>query len=428
MSGKPAQSAASATSHGTPLVQVTGLPVLGHHAFQGLAGDIVETVSPCTEAHPAALLGALIVGFGCAVGRGPHFTASGTRHFCNENFVIVGRSSRARKSTAVGNTRSILETVGILPPTASGLSSGEGLIEAIRDGRPNARRDEDDDDVDLGVEDKRLLITEEEFARTLVAMHRPGNTLSTILRLGFDGQPWRSLTLNNKGLTCAEPHPCLIGCITAEELCKRLGEIDAMNGFGNRVLWALVDRPHLLPLAGDLPWAKLKPLLRRLKKAFGFARVAGELHRTPEADELWVELYAKFAATNYGGIVGCLTDRAEAHVLRLAMLFALLDLKPDEAPEISVDHLNAAVAFWNYCDASVRSIFGALSKHAKDVKAVLDEGKPSELSRDHIKAALGNHLWGDKLTVALDELRREGLADFRRVETGGRPCELWRAV
>src|SRR5437899_1497574 len=41
-------------------------------AFYGLAGRVVETIAPFSEADPVAILADLLVAFGCAVGTGPH--------------------------------------------------------------------------------------------------------------------------------------------------------------------------------------------------------------------------------------------------------------------------------------------------------------------------------------------------------------------
>ena len=40
-------------------------------AWQGLAGQIVETIAPHTEADPVAILAQLLVAAGATVGRGP---------------------------------------------------------------------------------------------------------------------------------------------------------------------------------------------------------------------------------------------------------------------------------------------------------------------------------------------------------------------
>jgi hypothetical protein len=53
------------------------------------------------------------------------------------------------------------------------------------------------------------------------------------------------------------------------------------------------------------------------------------------------------------GLWDAATSRAEAQVLRLSMVYALLD----GTGTIDVPHLRAALAAWNYCDESARLIF-----------------------------------------------------------------------
>ena len=66
-------------------------------AYYGLAGDIVRTLEPQTEADPVALLIHVLVGVGNLGGRCPHFRVGGTTHYTNENAICVGKTSSARK-------------------------------------------------------------------------------------------------------------------------------------------------------------------------------------------------------------------------------------------------------------------------------------------------------------------------------------------
>jgi hypothetical protein len=65
--------------------------------YHGLAGEIVTTIAPHTEADPVAILSQLLVAFGAAVGRGAWFQVEATRHHPNEFLVLIGDSARARK-------------------------------------------------------------------------------------------------------------------------------------------------------------------------------------------------------------------------------------------------------------------------------------------------------------------------------------------
>ena len=55
------------------------------------------------------------------------------------------------------------------------------------------------------------------------------------------------------------------------------------------------------------------------------------------------------------GLLGAAISRAEAQVLRLALVYALL--AGDH--EIEAEHLNAALAIWRYCEQSAVRLFGS---------------------------------------------------------------------
>jgi hypothetical protein len=88
------------------------------------------------------------------------------------------------------------------PVTLSGLSSGEGLINAIRD--PRSGCGEDDDRDDPGVPDKRLLINMSEFGSVLALVRRPGSTLSAVLRNIYDCMPCET-GAKVSPVSCKEP-------------------------------------------------------------------------------------------------------------------------------------------------------------------------------------------------------------------------------
>ena len=105
-------------------------------AFHGLSGRIVRTIEPASEADPAALLVQTLVAFGNVIGRAAHFTVESDRHCGNEFVVLVGRTSKARKGTSFGRINRLFEQAEqqwAEERVQTGLSSGEGLIWAVRD-------------------------------------------------------------------------------------------------------------------------------------------------------------------------------------------------------------------------------------------------------------------------------------------------------
>ena len=105
--------------------------------------------------------------------------------------------------------------------------------------------------------------------------------------------------------------------------------------------------------AATLASVDFGPFLRRLTAAVTFAKSAGEVRRDAAARAVWAQVYPALSAGS-PGLFGAATSRAEAHVLRLSVIYALLD----GTVSIGVPHLLAALAVWDYCAASARWIFG----------------------------------------------------------------------
>jgi hypothetical protein len=233
----PASIAAVLSCPVTPETEESTWPMLDRAALVGPIGAAVDVISPHTEADPAGLLLSLLVGFGNAVGPTPHASVGGTRHPARLFAVLVGDTSKARKGTAWRDGRLVLDSLD--DPWAryrimSGLSSGEGLIAAVAD------PDESGTNLPPQRRDRRLMVIEEEFARTLTACRRDGSTLSAILRQAYDTGDLAVLTKAPQRATGA--HIGLLGHITVEELRAKLTETDMANGLANRMLFV---RPAL---------------------------------------------------------------------------------------------------------------------------------------------------------------------------------------
>src|SRR5580704_1530734 len=104
-------------------------------AYYGIAGEIVEAITPYSEADPVAILMQTLVAAGSALGHSPHYLVEGNKHTTNLFALLVGSSSSGRKGTSWSQVRRVFEMTD--PKWSSrlvaGLSSGEGLIAEIRD-------------------------------------------------------------------------------------------------------------------------------------------------------------------------------------------------------------------------------------------------------------------------------------------------------
>lgn len=77
------------------------------------------------------------------------------------------------------------------------------------------------------------------------------------------------------------------------------------------------------------------------------------MRRSPDAEALWEDLYNSID-DEVDGMVGALTARAEAQMLRLSVAYALTD----GSAVIDVPHLLAARAVWKYSEETIAYAFG----------------------------------------------------------------------
>ncbi len=410
-----------------PIPEPVPWPKLDDAALHGLPGGVVKAIEPHTEADPVAVLVNLLVWFGNALGRDPFLRVGADMHHPNLFAALVGESSKARKGMSRGHVRDLMH--GVDPTWAddriqNGLSSGEGLIHAVRDGVWGNDKDGDPVLQDEGVLDKRLLVEEPELAKVLKVASRDANIVSATLRQAWDGDRLQVMTRNNP-MKATNTHVSLVGHITRQELLRYLTETEAANGFANRFIWLLVKRSKVLPFGGE--WSKVDtaPLVKKLSAALDFGKSAGEITWGKSARGTWEAVYEPLSEGK-PGLFGAATSRAEAQAVRLALIYAVMD----RSKTIEAEHIEAALALWDYAEASARHIFGdatgdpVADQIIEAIEAAGEDGMTRTEIRDHFK----RHKNADRINQALGLLLKAGRVRRRKKDTGGRPVEIWLLV
>jgi Bifunctional DNA primase/polymerase, N-terminal/Primase C terminal 2 (PriCT-2) len=412
-------------------------PIMAEQAFYGLAGDIVRAIEPHSEADPVALLIQILIVAGNMVGRAAYYQVESDRHYPNLFAALAGHTSKGRKGTAFGrvkNITSVADQVWTDNRIKGGLSSGEGFINEVRD-----RVEKWDTKLkamvttDPGVTDKRLMIVEAEFASTLSVTDRAGNTLSALIRKAWDGNTLETLTRSTP-LRATNAHISIISHITTDELKARLTRTEMANGFANRFLFALVRRSKELPFGGnmsDSEFLHFGELLREklwcCKGELSDEVFTGRVTMTDAAREKWASIYGGLS-TAQKGLLGAITARGEAQVVRLALVYCLLD----GATQIDVPHLEAGLAVWHYCEASAAYIFGESlgDPLADEINAALRQAGKRGMSRTEIYHLFSGNQKSERIGAALVLLFNNGKATrgTRPAEGRGRPAEVWLAT
>jgi putative DNA primase/helicase len=334
----------------------------------GLVGDVARAGSDGTETNPYAIAANFMAYLSCAVGRTAYLPIGNTWHHARLFFLHIGRSGRGRKGDALSLVlridESLRERKGRQAPQVhrGGLSTREGLIALIHDGYKQGRTTADP------IVDKRLWVVESEFSNVLHQGRRDGNTLSAALRDCWDGISLKPATKTNRQYA-SNPHVCISGAISPEELLSLMKSRDLTNGFANRFLMIWAERTKVLPFPKATGQSKVEELtgqtaevLKFLKSEQPICSDAVRMEMSPQAQWRYGKLYrAELNAETGSALLGSLLERQAPMLLRLAMLFALTDMRTT----IDVQHIDAAAAWMRYGAASAKFVFLSADQELK---------------------------------------------------------------
>lgn len=410
---------------------------MAKEAFHGVLGEIVEILLPHTHVSRENLLIHLLVGLGNMVDHAPYFQIGGDRHYTNLFALVIGESGIGK-----GSGWSLIECVlGDIDRNwansrvASGLESAEGLIEQVRD----PLHKEDGTLVDPGVDDKRFLAIEEDFVRGPVqSMRRAGNKLNDTLRKAHGGKILESLTRRRARdsqvtLKATDAHISIIGHAVRAEVLQFIDPIETENGFLNRFLITAVGMGA--DVVFPTPYDELRPKLKRLTSTLSplMDKWAGNEDTGKHAPTLipwnddamkrYEEIYREYQVKRKG-----MTARSLPHIIRLALLYAVLD----GSDRIRRHHLDAGLAVMRHSEASLFYLFGAApgNKYARSVLSELRHAGSTGCPRRSLLRTL--RCSADELDIAIDALHSAGSIKYKKVRptktsnrTGGRASTVW---
>jgi hypothetical protein len=372
-------------------------------AFHGPLGELAKRVEESIEVDSLTFLGQLLTAVGAMVGRRASIDGGYTPHHCNLFTLIVGETGIG-KGSAWSLVQRFVEAVDpkFRERLASDVQSAPGLIQLVTDGtRRPAKKQRGTTPADWEwvvppVEDKRLLLCNEEMQTVLTAKERRGATLGELLKQAWDGK-----TLENNAkdrLKATDPHVSLIGHITPADLKHSLGHSrrDRSNGYHNRFIFVQARRMRSLPFGGAAP--DFDDLLAQVRVALDdVAARPLQLNWADDARHEWTTIYeaCKCGDPFLSGLDG-VRERLHCHIMRVAMLLAVMD----KARAIHLAHLQAAKAICLPALDGCRDLFDGRSTDdsaddtLRDKLTEIVPELPPEFTASDIWKGLGNR--GDR--------------------------------
>jgi hypothetical protein len=350
-------------------------------ALHGLMGDIVKYFEPYTEAHPAGMLFLLCTMSGNYIGRGPHAKVGFEEHFLNFFNLTIGDSGagKGQSESVISPFFKKIDPDYIKSCIHNGVSTGEGLIRYVQDEvlvkRKNKQGNWEEVVKEFGVEDKRAVVIDEEFNNILNSNAKLNATLGGVLKKSWDGPDELKVGNATNPYKATDPHISIVGHIITDELLSGLTSLDMMNGFANRFLYTYVERTKDLDEGGEIASLNLDKHIQAFKNIFKYIKHQNkignnEVKRSKNSERIWKKFCKKWRNVKHSGVLNSITKRARPQVLRLSTLRALMD----GSFEVKTQHLNAAIAMWDYSFDTAKFVFGETSgdSFVEEIKTILE--------------------------------------------------------
>lgn len=400
-------------------VAPAGRPMPHAAVYQGWLGATVNELAETTEADPIAILATLIGAYSVMIGNGPRIAIHDNRAPLLVWPLILGRTSVGRKGMSYNVVKRLVRDADLefySECVTSGLSSGEGLIDAVMD-----EVDEEQQGPPPG--GRQVLVVETEYANTMNRAGREGNTLSGVLRQAWDGDSLRVMTRSHRLAT--HPHIGIVAHITPGEFRMKVKSADMAGGSYNRFLPIFSERLHEIPYGEGADPARVAALARELAELVQLARLAGKVGLTPAALDHWRTVYSVLSASPaHDGTVAQFTARAPEYCRRLAAVYALADGKAIADRE----HLEAAYQLVNYSRATAAHVMGDGTGDPvldKVVAALISAGDDGLKRSDITQKVLGGRKRPEIIADLFDKLNALPYIGRESHPGKGRTAEVW---
>jgi len=314
-------------------------------AFYGWVGDYAELMTPSTEAPAAYHLGVGLTFVGAVIGRHVSARYGSDPLFPNLYTLLVGRSGRSRKDTAIkratrlltdpatNDTRVINHGISI----ATDVGSSTALMAHLAE-KPNTF----------------LYITE--FAKLMSNARRKGSeSIIPTLIEAFDTPPvMHNLSMANK-IEARYPLLSMLAATQPDILAGLMSDEDMHSGFANRFLFVCGEATTAIPNPPAIDRTRANALFFDLWDARSKYTEGSQIPLAKEAEEYWREWYIRdwnTASTSHEE--DAMRVRHAVLIVKIALIYTVCD----GAKTISRDHLERATQYVEWMWRHVQVLLG----------------------------------------------------------------------
>lgn len=334
-------------------------------AFTGWIGDYVELMTPTTEAPPAFHLGVALTIAGQLFGRHVYNQYGTDPLYPNLYTLLVGRSGRTRKDTAIKratrtlfdgdpqNGRMIVHAVNL----ATDVGSSTKLIDILK-------------------HKQNTLLYVTEFSRLMGNARR--QSTDTIIPTLIEAFDTPTVMQNNSMANPIEAVYPFLGILAATQpdiLGETMSGTDMNSGFANRWLYICGNLHEPLPLAPVLDKGDVYRLFTALVDAKNAYGRDAALTMEPVALERWREWYmADFYRESPNAEEDAMRARHAVLIQKLALIYAITE----RSHAITLRHLEVGIAVIEWMWEQMRSLTGSWGRSTdgqieERIKAVLEK-------------------------------------------------------
>jgi hypothetical protein len=312
--------------------------------------------------------------------------------------MIVGQTGRARKSSTIRKGQRIVSEIIPQSQTLYSLSTWEGLLSAMMP-------DMEDD----SKKNNLTIICMSEFDALLKKSRQEAiaHLIPNLCDI-YDCPDEVRNTTKGTPLKVIKPYLCILAGIQPDIIEKSFQSGDVHGGFAGRFMYVYdtCDKEIAIP-----KWDKEKEyqaILTKLNRIADICVDDNEIKIDPDCDNLWTAFYHEYRNPNgHSPLLFQLNDRMQNHVLKLAMIFAILEGKK----EIGYLHMQDAINIGYWLMDNNKRLFGMIGKtlHSKTEQQIIDAIRAGKTNSRELFQKFGGNVSSRDLQYALEGLIKMGV-------------------